>query len=182
VDRVDPSQPLTDEGAMPNQVMRALSEWGVRPMGPLVPGAFSDCDPGNVNDEPTLADLEADATTTLIGWYRITSTGSARIEDCRKALAAKMTIGVGTFVDTAYEQWRPGQPPAGAPDLSDPNGGGHWQYVKHYDTMTTDRTVFDVRGSWTEDFGDHGDALTSEEWIQACSDLYVIAPNVQRLP
>lgn len=80
---------LTDDGAAPNEVMRALREWGVRPMrAPTSTGLLYDCEPSNVNDEPNLDELEEDALALILGEYGITSGGPPRVLELQAALAA----------------------------------------------------------------------------------------------
>lgn len=182
VDRSDPSRPLTDDGAMPNQVMRSISEWGVRPIqAPTSGGLYSDCEPSNVNAEPTLDELTADAHDSIVGWYRIDATGADRIAQLRQALAAGHPVGIGTFVATSFENWQAGDPPVGAQDPSDPNGGGHWTCLIGYRTGSAGETIFRLRNSWGESWGDSGNCDVSEAFVQQASDLYVFAVTAKEL-
>lgn len=181
VDRVDSTQPLTDEGSEPNQAMRAIGEWGVRPIqAPTSDGRYSDCEPANVNAEPTLAELEQDAQDCVVGAYAITVTGPTRIEQMRQAIAAGHAVGIGTFVATDFESWTPDKPAIGAQNESDPNGGGHWFYAVGYRTAPTGKTEVRIRNSWgSATWGDNGDAWVAEELLQQASDLYVFAIKAQ---
>lgn len=176
IDRADPSMPLGDDGAMPNSVMRGVSEWGVRPIhAPTSAGEYSDCEPANVNIEPTLAELTEDSSESFVGWYRISATGAARTQQLRQALAAGHPVGVGTFVASSFENWRAGDPPCGAQDQNDPQGGGHWVCAIGYRTEAGGATSFRLRNSWGTTWGDNGDIWVTEAFMDEASDLYVFA-------
>lgn len=176
IDRSDPSIPLSDDGAMPNQIMRSITEWGVRPIkAPTSSGEYSDCEPSNVNREPTLAELTEEASTCFVGWYRISAIGKARTTQLRQALAAGHPVGVGTFVASSFENWQAGDPPVGHQNESDPNGGGHWTCCIGYETETSGATVFRIRNSWGASWGDNGDILVTESFMAQATDLYAFA-------
>ena len=168
--------PLEDGGAMPNQVMRAVSEYGIRPSrAPAPDGRNSDCTPKTINDEPTLADLEVEALFVPIGEYAIYSKGAARVLAVRQALAANLAVCFGTFVDTAFENWNPADgTPVGAPDTSDPNGGGHWMVALQYRTDSAGKTIVRCRNSWG-DWGMDGDFEGDEDFINAWDSIVVMA-------
>lgn len=167
--------PLTDSGAEPNQVMRGIAEWGVRPMGPLVEGRYSDCGAANVNAEPDIAAIETDACHLEIGAYAITSVGADRVADVRKALAAGLPVCFGVFVDTAFENWNPADGPVTAPDFADPSGGGHWLCALGYTTQADGTTLVRFRNSWGTSWGDGGNGNGDEAWVAAWMNIYVMA-------
>jgi hypothetical protein len=117
--------PLSDGGAYPVDVMVAIENWGLRPMGPSIDGRFSDVGVKNVNQEVLLGDMEKDAL------HRVEShaiLGGPHIaEDVCSALKS-YACPAGIFVDTAFEEWiveRDGL--IGAPkNPYDPDGGGHY--------------------------------------------------------
>ena len=128
IDRYDPSIALQDAGSMPNQAMRSLTEWGVRPMRMPSPLGFnSDCDLSNVNDEPTLGELEHDGEALLIGQYSVSSANEAA-----QALASGFAVTVASFVDMAFERLAADSAPYDMPDETDPNGGGHYVFLVGY--------------------------------------------------
>lgn len=166
---------LTDEGAMPADVMEGISRWGVRPIqAPTSDGRFSDVTPRDVNDEPQLGDLETDALRLVVGEYRIDETADDVVDQVCAAIAAGIPVGVGIFVDRAFENWMPGQPPIGAPNERDPEGGGHWVVLTAYTTDAKGSRVFRVVNSWGDTWADAGTALVSEAWAKKAFDLYVL--------
>ena len=169
---------LTDTGTSPHIGNQVLSLFGVRAMrGPTSDGRYSDCDDATFNDEPDLGSLIADSKHILIGDYGITSWGSQRILDMRKALAATSVTG-GFFCDTGFERWQRGNAPYGAPrNPNDPQGGGHMITYDGYDTMQNGSTVFIIANSWSEGWGDDGRCLVDEEFVldSQVSDLTVLA-------
>lgn len=171
IDRPDPSVPLVDAGSMPNQAMRGLTEWGIRPMrAPSPQGYNSDCDPSNVTDEPKLADLEQDATAVIVGQYEISSATEAA-----QALAAGYAVTVASFVDTAFEELGPNSPPYDMPDETDPNGGGHYLFLVGY-RHVAGKLQFRVQNSWgTTQWGDGGRCWVTTNFVNQCSDKYAMS-------
>lgn len=171
---------LEDEGAMPNQVLRAVHEYGVRGTSAL-DGKSSDVDPATVNDEPKLGDLEVEHFTIPVGEYAIRSVedGAALasvVENMRKALSAAphgLPVGAGTFVDTAFMNWDGTQPPLGACNQNDPDGGGHWFCFLGYRTDAHGKTIFRIRNSWGQGWGLGGDIEVTEAFLAHCTDLSV---------
>lgn len=170
IDRGDPSVPLADQGSMPNQAMRSLSEWGIHPMHRPSPlGYNSDCDLSNVNDEPLLSELEADATTLFVGQYAIDSAYQAA-----QALAAGYAVTVASFVDSAFENMHADSAPFDLPNQSDPNGGGHYIFLvgfKHEDG----KLLFRLQNSWTTHWADGGRCWVTENFVNQCSDRYALS-------
>jgi hypothetical protein len=170
--------PLTDDGAMPNQVMRGIGEWGIRPRNhQALDGRNSDCEPSTINREPTFAELETDAVTILLGCYAIRSTGSQRVSEIKQALSNGLPVCVGAFVDTAFMRWDPKSGPIGAPNWGDPDGGGHWLCALGHSSTYTGKTAFIVRNSWGTGWGSSGDCEVSEDFIANLYDIDVIVPR-----
>ncbi len=171
IDRYDLSQQLADEGSMPNQAVRSLSEWGVRPMKTPSPlGYDSDCDLSNVNDEPLLGELEQDAQTLLVGQYEITSDGAERAADVCAAIAQgfPVTIAVAGGAN-AFQEWTPS---AGPLDAHGPLTLDHYVWLIGYSTDAHGKRVFRARNSWGASYGDDGDVLITEGYLSFCSDIY----------
>jgi hypothetical protein len=172
---------LTDTGTDPFYGMQAISQFGVKPMGPAV-GRNSDCSTTSMVREPMLDELEEDAHHLMVGAHQIISAGTQRVEDICRALAAGCAVIVGVFVDTAFEDWTPSQGPIGAPrNPNDPNGGGHALCIDGYDTTQLGRRILTVANSWAEDWGDHGRFLAAPEWItnDQAGDIYVLSVTSQ---
>lgn len=159
--RTSPVLPLTDDGAEPNQVMRGISGFGVRAMGPLASdGRYSDAEFATINDEPTLLELEADARAILLGEYSVSTP-----EDVALALANKIPVTVAVEADTdAFQNYSGG--------VLEPMGTALDHYVTLIGyTTTTAGLVFTLRNSWSEDWGIRGDAFVSEEAVRQFGDM-----------
>lgn len=166
--------PLADEGAEPNQVMRGITEWGVRPMkGPTSAGANYDCEPSNVNDEPTLAELEEEATHLLVGEYGITSTGKQRIVDMQTALAAKkpMTVAIAGGSD-AFQGYTGGVLGPLNSELD------HYTWIYGYEVQPDGSVVFLCRNQWGEGWGEQGNYRLNEAGAQELGDIVVLDVKV----
>jgi hypothetical protein len=127
---LDPaSNPLTDSGAYPSDVMVGVDQFGLRAMGPLVRDEkmqprFSDADAATVIAEPDQAELEEDAMHTVESHAILH--GPNVIGDLCAALVA-YPAPTGIFVDTAFQNWNPLDGFIGAPvNPYDPDGGGHY--------------------------------------------------------
>lgn len=182
IPRIDGTfDPLVDEGAYTSSVTRAMQTFGVRAMGPMAPdGRYSDADPSNINDEPGLLDVEEELPHVPIGERAIADCSTGRsveavMADIRAALASKMPVGFGTFVDSAFMNWTPGDGPFGACDLHDPNGGGHAISIL---AANSDGT-FIVRNSWSRDWGASGDIYVTSAFLQQISDITVFVPELR---
>ena len=177
---------LTDSGVMPADVMAALVQWGIRPMvGPTPDGRNYDIwssddltaagivgDP-NVNDDPKLEELEKSGLKLVTGEYRIDETAPNLDDLVKQTLAVtKAPIGDGTFVDSQVMNFLATSAPVGAPNFSDPNGGGHWTCIVGYRLETDGSTSYEVVNSWGKLFGDAGHFWGTSAWLRACTDLY----------
>lgn len=164
---------LTDEGSMPNQAMRSLTEWGVRPM--LVPsplGYNSDCDVSNVNASVVLSELEQDAQAIIIGQYEVTSTGAQQTEDICAALAQgfPVPLAVGGGADD-FQLWTATRGPL---DATAPLELDHYIWLLGYRTANGKR-VFRARNNWGPDWGDGGEIEFTDGYVQFCSDIYPLS-------
>ena len=173
--QVEAIPPLSDDGAMPSDVMLALAQWGIAPMNaPSPQGFYTDVDPTNVNDEPFLGDLETEANTIVVGEYRINEKSSSFVSQVCSAIASGAPVGIGVFVDAAFMAWDPkvDASPLNDVDLNDQDGGGHWLVITGY---RTENGVIIFRGanSWSEDWGSFGHFEVTANWLKkACSDCY----------
>lgn len=150
---------LTDDGAEPNQVMRGLNEWGIRAMVPLA-DRFSDCDPTTINDRPTLAEIEADARTILIGQYACTTA-----DDVALALANKIPVTFSIEADgDAFQSYTGGALAPLGTSLD------HYVCFLGYETTSAGR-VWTCRNSWSTTWGANGDFQLSEACLAQLGDM-----------
>lgn len=170
IDRADPSVALTDDGAMPNQVMRAINEWGLREMkAPTSDGRYSDCEPATVNREPTLADLEAESKHVVLGQYAIYSADDL-------ALALTNGIPVTASISAAndsFQLWTPDNGPLGA---QSPVQLDHYIWFIAFRTdAATGKRIFRIRNSWGASWGDYGEIEVTEAFVAQCGDMYALS-------
>jgi hypothetical protein len=179
--------PLTDSGSMPADVMSTIATLGVRAIqAPTSDGRYSDVEAGNVNTKPTLGEEESEGLAMIAGEYRIDTSLPGYADLVCGALAGSAgtppaTVGIGVFVDSAFENWTPANGPLTAPpNFDDPNGGGHWIFIVGYTTLPTGKRVFDVCNSWGMKWGDGtGHIQIHEDWIAvSCSDCYVLTAKL----
>lgn len=169
LDRPDPSVALEDNGAEPNQVMRGITEWGVRPMqAPAPDGRVSDCEPSTINVEPQWDELEKDSTALLVGEYEIVSTGAQRIEDLKVALAvanAGVTVAIDGGSD-AFQSYAGGILASAGLDLD------HYIYAVAFGI---DAGVFflDLANSWSTGWGEAGRVRIGAQAVAELGDLVV---------
>jgi hypothetical protein len=166
LERTDASQKLTDSGVMPTDLLTVLRQYGAMPM--VVPqspdGRFSDVwtdddtggnPPGNVNDEPSLLDLENSGMKLLTGEYRVDESIGSAASQIQASIAGRVhapaAAGIGIFVDTTnFMQWDPASGPIRNIDLNDPRGGGHWVALTYYYTTAAGLVVFGGPNSWSK--------------------------------
>ena len=165
LERTDASQKLTDGGAMPSDLPVAQRMYGVVPIAAPTPdGRYSDVwsdddtggnPPGNVNDEPSLLDLETGGLKLLTGEYRIDETNpnaATQIQASIAGIAAKPAAGgIGIFVDTiGFMGWNPSIGPISFINLNDSRGGGHWLALTYYYPTPAGLVVFGGPNSWSK--------------------------------
>lgn len=156
---------LQDVGTETNSIIRVISEVGIVPMGASPAGLYCDVTEANVNQEIDLGELERAGTSLIVGAYQINSSGPQKLQDVKDCIASGVPVRVDSFVDMRFEEWVKGNAPIGAPDYSDPQGGGHALYAIAF----TPSAIL-VRNSWG-DWGDSGNILVSPAWIAQC-DAY----------
>jgi hypothetical protein len=168
LERPDASQPLTDSGAMPSDLLTVLRQYGAVPLvAPTPDGRYDDVwgpddlvgltnpPPPNVNDEVSLLDLEKGGLKIITGEYRIDEKSLGAVGQIQASIAgiggAPAAGGIGIFVDTTnFMQWDPAQGPIKNIDLSDPQGGGHWLALTYYYTTAAGLIVFGGPNSWSK--------------------------------
>jgi len=168
-----PPQPVSDGGSYPRYAMRAVQNLGfcaetVFPYTdkPQLPGETA---LGTINEVPPPAAFKAAYDQSGFRYYRVISTGQARVAEVARALAQGHAVIFGMFVDTAFMRNK------GAPidqvDVNDPDGGGHMLAVLE----VTDTEVIPDNW-WGEDWGDHGVGHFTHRLFgsSVISDVYVI--------
>jgi hypothetical protein len=185
----DGSRPLlVDTGVMPNQAMRGLSEYGIRPMGPRpADGRNSDVDPSTVNNEPDLGGVEQGAGFELEGDYEIFPWDPHFIELVRAAIAAGINVCFSIFCDgegpRSVESWDPTTGPLGAVQtVNDPNGGRHYLYADGYHTLPNGKTIIEWVNSWGTGWGLQGYGEGNEEFMRGWSNVVVMKVRRKALP
>ena len=152
----DSSQALTDSGAMPSDLITVATKWGFMPIGygmtPALPptpdGYYSDCWSGNVNDKPSLLQLEQSAMRLDFTAIRVDETAVDFGAQISAAIENKSAGGVGIFVDTTnFMQWDPSSGPINTINTADPNGGGHWLEFD-YTYMLNGQQIVGGDNSW----------------------------------
>lgn len=162
--------PLTDDGAMPNQNMRALVEFGCPPAS--VWGNYP-ANPATINDEPTIRELEAASAFEMTGFYAIDTVGNQKILDIMTALAAGFPVCFAIRVDTKFEDYMSGV--VGAPNPNDILGG-HYIYAVGYtwDGKDPKSIVVTFVNSWDVTWGEGGFGRGNADFVAGMSDLYVM--------
>lgn len=175
IDRTDLHTPLTDDGAQPNQVFRAINEFGVRPMrGPTSDGRNSDAELRTINDEPKLGDLEDEALTVPLGEYGIAAVGPQRIQALRQALSSNRPVCVAIAGGSAaFQNYAHGVLPALKSPLD------HYVLLIGYYTDAAGKTVFECLNSWGVSWGEGGYCWLSEEAAQELGDLVVLDARIK---
>jgi hypothetical protein len=188
LERQDASQPLTDSGAMPSDLLTVLRQFGVSPIqAPAPDGRYSDImGPDdvaalnlyppvtivpNVNDEPSLLDLETSGLKLLTGEYRIDERNPNFAAQIQASIASKAAAGIGIFVDSAFMNWNPSSGPIDSIDLNDPQGGGHWLSLDYHYTDASVGVVFGGPNSWGSAWPSGGPPPSSPFWTPGCYEI-----------
>src|SRR5262249_33647257 len=140
-------------------------EWGLRRMQPL-PDRYSDADPATVNDEPSLGDLEEDASSMLVGDYGIYSYGAQRVQEVCTAIANGIPVCCAIAGGSAAFQNSSGGVlgPLNAPL-------DHYVCIIGYETSADGSKVFMIRNSWSEYWGENGNVRINEACLDQLGDL-----------
>jgi hypothetical protein len=160
---------LQDTGADLSDDASALATWGIAPMWPPTSdGRASDVenDPAdNTFPEPDSTQLLVAGADLIAGEYQIPVDSSAP-NLCALSLDAGVPIWLGFFVDSAFEQAGPSTV-VGAPNQSDPSGGGHAVYLSGYRTAADGSFEFLLQNSWGGSWALNGSVWCSTAWLLA---------------
>lgn len=112
--------------------------------------------------QPTLEAFEAGYDRRLTGFYRITTSGSKRLDDVEWAIRADHPVVFGTKVGQAFVEyagenvvWHPTSRPI----------GGHCMCIDGVRTNDEGEREFRLRNSWGTGWGQGGFAWAAEDWI-----------------
>lgn len=163
---------LADIGCQPNQMVRAVSTFGIVPLVTLT-DRFSDCDPETINDEVLLDEVEQSLMTLVIGEYAIFSSGKQRSDDVAQACSSG--LGITAAINggcRAFQEYTGGVLTANAlaGDLD------HDVRIAGHRTVSNARE-FKIFNSWDESWGEGGDAWIDESALDTLGDIYIITPN-----
>ncbi len=153
---VNPGVAIVDVGARPSAVVDGMRTFGVVPE-PVCPSG----DLANINEPLDFFALERALTFRVKDIAVIEDEGEARCAAIRQALAASYPVGMGIYVDDAFEGWR-------GEDVYDGNGGGGGHALR---IVGYKPGAFLIANSWSaESWGFRGFC-----WM---SDRFIGGPNV----
>ena len=157
------AQPLTDDGAVPEQVTRGCQEWGIC--------SWDDdpTDPATINVRPDLFELEHALRLPVSGIYGMS--GSDVEAQIQTAVTNGFPVKLGFLVDQACENWSGGDPlgpPVPASVL-----GGHSIYCVWVDQWAGGVEYYLVN-SWGVGYGEGGFVRVSSDFIRQASDFEVV--------
>jgi hypothetical protein len=143
----DPTIPLQDNGAEPNQVMRAGSVFGVP--SAAIYGRFP-ADPATINDRPTLYALMAGSYAHIAGAYGILSSGDQFALDIIAAIANGFPVTVATATGYVFNSYVGGV--IGLPD----GPVDHYVCAVGYawDGTNASSIVLEIVNSWGQQWGE----------------------------
>lgn len=170
VDRASVHEKLADEGARPNQVVRAVQTFGIRSMQPILAGRWSDSTSAHVNDEPMLEDIAESFETLVIGERAIYARGSQRVADVKTALSSGFPIAVAINGGCeAFQTYSAGV--LTGHELA--GGNDHYVWLCGYDL-----DHFIGWNSWSDDWGIDGNFVLDRAALDTLGDLYVVIPKL----
>lgn len=175
--------PLVDRGTQILTGTTVMSRWGVTAMGPnvVVGGRMrnNDCDPHNACGEPDLPTIIKAGRKLIVGAYEL-DLGMAVERETQLALDAGHAVAIGGWVDTrTFEPYRAWHLPIGAQDFNDPNGGGHCTYIVGYLTDPAGVTLYRLRNSWGEEWGDEGCAWVTGAFLRQMWEAFALDVRVK---
>lgn len=172
-----PMPPLQDTGAELQEAATAVAKWGIAPIhAPTADGRFSDVPndpPDNSFPEPDIEQLQIAGTDLISGEYQIAIDSSAP-KMVAASLDAAIPVWVGFYCDSAFEALGANDI-APAPNLNDPNGGGHAVYLSAYRAAADGSFEYLLQNSWGSNWASNGAVWCSTAWLMACWNLWPMA-------
>lgn len=167
-ERGDWGAPLVDDGCDPVDTLDAARRWGIRPMmGPLAEGRFSDADPATVNDNPTLAELQADRFTRVADDRSITQDP---VRETMQALASGHPVCIDVAGGSAAWQTYDN---ASGPLMATFARLDHYVVLLGYETQAGGAVLFHGHNSWGTGWGRKGGFAADSSVVRAALDLIV---------
>lgn len=147
--------PLIDEGSMPNQAIRAMAEFGVRPYRQTVDGA--DYDGPNIsedelNREPAEDEVQDEGVTHIISPYAIDENADDFEQQFKLGIASGYAVGYAIQADQPFELYSGGV-------LGAQQGrslGGHDVMAYGYEVTPDGEIYIDNQNSWGIGWGISG--------------------------
>lgn len=167
-----PLPALVDQGSEIATAKTALGRYGVVAMTAPVAGRNSDATPQSVIAEPALLDLELGAEKLVAGEYAIDPNAPDVGDQVAACLASGIPVVAAFYCDSSVENWTAGAAPVGAPNASDPNGGGHAVYISGVQTAPDGTRTWLVSNSWGSAYGESGRFRASDAWLRGCWELW----------
>jgi hypothetical protein len=179
---------LTDSGADLSNVIASVGVFGIAPIAAPTPdGRYSDiwtpadtsAQPSNVNLEPDGEQLEQGAYDPLSGAYTIDPASDGAVQTANAALQAGYPLYCGFFCSNNFQELQFEQV-APAPDMNDPNGGGHAVFLVGSRTSptvsgTTELLLCNSWGAWCGALTPNdGMVWVSEAFFHAIWEIWVI--------
>lgn len=155
---LDPdANPLQDTGSDPTEFELAMREIGLSPFQ-------APADPATVNDEVSVAELEAAAICKLDGAYAITTPD----EYCL-ALQSKTAPTAAFDVYDPFEHFTGGRV-LDVVDMVGPLRGAHDVVCLGFETLQNGQRIFLWQNSWGTGWGEGGYFRTTEAWVARTFD------------
>jgi C1A family cysteine protease len=123
---------------------------------------------------PNMASMQAAFDQkTSVGYYRIDSTGSQRVEDVCNALAADCPVVFGTVVGQNFLEYH-----SGSPSLTRPSSGvgRHALLIVGFQPNSKGSIDLDVCNSWGDGWGNQGYCFMDESYLtwSETQDIWVV--------
>jgi hypothetical protein len=161
-----PTGLLQDVGADMGDVMTSLSREGVRALGPLAMGRYSDVTPQVITRRPTLADDEQSARELVLGTEQLQPLALDFVPQIATSVAnLRCGVSVGIHASPAFQKYK-----IGDPAIANTNGftdtDGHDVCALGYRTnpQTGELEIW-LLSSWSNAFGDAGGAWVTASWL-----------------